>query len=213
MASTAKNFKGDASELKMRASAEPAFDLTGQALDQFYESGAESSAFLLMLYDEGRMPFSNRINREVFVTFIKQALANYPSTGTFEAYLFVLREVFGAESDFLFEVPAPGKLNISVNAVSDIVFGFLVREYSDGILSTFTLTTSDDEELLFRGLSGIENEHQFNLLFSEIMPAGIFPTLSLEFFSKSDFIGEDDDGIFGIITYADDSIIFVETGE
>ncbi len=208
-----QNFKGDETELKMRASAEPAFDVVDTALDDFYENGGECSPFLLMLYDEGRAPYSNRIGRDVFVSFIKRALDNFPFVGNFETYNFILREIFGAESDIIFTVPAPGKLSISVNAVADAAFEFVARELEDGQYSFFTIGTLDGvDDIVFRGVSGIESEAELKLLFSELIPGGIVPEIFLEFFTKFSFIGEDGDGVFDVITDLGDEIIFVEIG-
>lgn len=209
---TYQTFKNDIAEQKMHASGAPAFDLVSRALDEFYQGGETCDAFLLMLYDSGRMPFSQRIKREVFVSFIKKALANFPQIGSFESYLFILREVFGVESDIFFEVPAPGKLNLFVNAVSDITFDALGRELNDGVYSFFDIGTQGAETIVFRGLSGIETEHDLSLLFSEIMPAGIFPDIALEFYSRSVFTGEDETGVFDLIDHLGNQLIFVETG-
>ncbi len=210
----AQNFKGDANELKMRASAEPAFDLTNVALDDFYQNGDVCSPFLLMLYDEDRIPFSQRIDRDVFVSFFKKAFENFPFIGNFESYIFILQEVFGADTQVLFDVPAPGKLSISVNAQTDSVYDFLVIEIIDGEVVLSTLGTLDGlDNLVLRGLSGIETEEELALLFAELIPAGIFPEISLDFFTISTFIGEDDSGVFDVIDSDENTLIFVETGD
>ena len=89
---TAQSFKGDATELKMQAAASPAFDLASLALDDFYSGGSNSSPFLLMLYDSGRAPYSQRINRETFVAFIRKAIESFPPIGNCESYVFILKE-------------------------------------------------------------------------------------------------------------------------
>lgn len=209
----AQNFKGDAIEQKMRAAGEPALDFTSLALDDFYEGGANSAAFILSLYDQGRLPFSQRIDRDVFVAFFQKAYENFPFIGSFESYIFILKEIFGAESEILFEVPAPGKLNISVNAVADVVYDAVVRELiSSSAYDFFTLATLDNEDIVFRGIAGIETEYELGLLFAEIMPAGIYPTISLEFFTKSTFIGEDGDGVYDVTDNNTNQIVFIEIG-
>lgn len=206
----AQNFKGDELELKFRGAGEPALDLTSSALDDFYEQGDMSDAFLLMLYDEGRVPFSERIGRDVFVPFVRQAFENFPFIGNFESYLFILHEIFGADALILFDVPAPGRLQIDVSAVSDTVFEAIAREFTAGQYEFFNLATSDDDDLVFRGLSGISSEHDLELLISEIVPAGIVPEITLEFFSIFVFIGEEAGDFFGIITQDGDEIVFIE---
>lgn len=212
-----QKFKGDALELKMIACAEPALSITGAALDDFYQGAYDADDFILGLYDAGRMPFSQRIGRDVFISFIKKALANFPTIGTFDSYLFILWEIFGTESEITFTVPAPGKLEIAVNAISDTTFESLVRELTPGSGGTsysydlFTLSTMDGYDIAFRGISGIETEYELNLLFAEIIPAGIVPTISLEFFSKYVFITFEDDPS-EMITHLGDEIVFIEIG-
>jgi len=207
---TSQKFKGDETELKYEVSAKPVLDLISGSLDELLEGAELTDAFLLMLYDEGRIPYSNRIKREVFVQFIKGAFLKFPFMGSFESYIFILREIFGPDTDLIFEVPAPGKLNLSVNASSDLVYDFIARELDSGFYTFYNISTSDGDDLVFKGLAGIETESELALLFSEIMPAGIFPTISLDYFLKSTFYGEDTDGVFDMITSIGDSLIFIE---
>lgn len=208
-----QNFKGDAVELKMQACATPAFQITGTALDSFLEGGADSDPFLLMLYDEKRMPFSDRVTRNVFVPFIKKALLNFPFIGNFESYIFILKEIFGADAEVIFDVPAEGHLLVSVNAAAGLSFEAIGREYKDGVYEFFNLITQDGEQIIFSGIAGIETEKELSLLFSEIIPAGIFPEISLDFFSKSVFIGYEGTDIFDVTDHIGNQIIFIEFGD
>lgn len=205
-----QTYKGDETELKYKRAGESFLDTISGSLDELYSGADTSDAFLLMLYDEGRVPYSQRIKREAFVRFIKGALENFAFIGSFDSYIFILREIFGPETDLIFEIPAPGKLEISVNASSDLVFEAIGRELESGSYSFFNISTSDGDDLVFKGLAGIETEAELELLFSEIMPAGLAPTVSLDFFLKSTFFGEDGTGEFDMLTSFDDNIIFIE---
>jgi hypothetical protein len=207
-----QNYKGDETELKYKAVGNEVFMATNQDLNDFKEGAYNCGEFLLMLYDEDRTPYSDRIPRDSFVSFYRKALENIPFIGNFESYLFILREIFGQDVDVFFEVPAAGKLNISVNPFTDTLFDAIVRELVSGVYEYYDLITSDGDELAYKTLPGVETEAELNLLFSEIIPAGIFPTVSLDFFVKSTFYGVDDDGESDIITSFDDTIIFIEVG-
>lgn len=208
----AQNFKGDAEELKMRAVVDPLLDLTNTALDQFYLNGFNCDAFLLMLYDANRMPFSQRIGRDAFIQFIKEALVNFPSIGTFESYIFILRAVFGIDSDITFEVTAPGKLSIAVDAYSEVTFDFIGRDLVAGVYSYFDMITFEGDGLVLRGIAGIQSEYELNLLFAEIMPAGIVPTITLDFLTKYFWISEEGAEFFDMTDDSDNQIIFIELG-
>lgn len=208
-----QTFKGDQTELKMLAAAGPVFDRTSSALDEFYADGFNCNPFLVMLYDEKRMPFSSRIDKEPFLIFIKEALTRFPFTGTFDVYLFILFAIFGADSEINFEVPAPGKLSIDVNAISNLEFEFIGRDFINGNYVFYNMVDYTGDRLAFRGISGIKTEHDLKLLFSEIMPAGIAPTISLTFFGRYNFVALYDDGLlYEILDSFGNQIIFMEIG-
>ncbi len=177
-----QNFKGDATELKMEAAVSPALSLASASLSEFYEQGSSCDAFLLMLYDEGRATYSNRINRETFVAFIKQAIERFAFVGNFESYIFILKEIFGDDAEIEFVVPDPGKLEITITAQANVISTALVREFlEEGGFEFFDLIDHEGDEIIFIGIAGIDSEYQLGLLFAEIMPAGIIPTIELDF--------------------------------
>lgn len=208
-----QNFKGDPVELRFQESARPVLDRVRFDMDQFFSDGFNSSAWLLLLYDENRMPFSERIKREAFVDFIREALKNFPFSGTFDTYLFVLRAVFGELSEIFFEVPAPGKLAIDIDATSSLEFDFIGREFNGTSFDEFDMIDSEGNKLIFRGIAGIETPYELELLFSELMPAGIIPTITLSFFERSIFVAEDDLGnLDQVVDHDGNLIIFWEIG-
>ncbi len=207
-----QNFKGDAVELKIQSIADTLFSNINISLDQFYVDGYNSSDFLLMLYDEQRMPFYRTIARDAFIPFIKEALIRFQFTGSFDTYLFLLKSLFGDDSDITFSVAAPGKLDIAIDAYSELTFDFIVREITESGYAEYTLATSELDDIVIRGIAGIQNEYELGLLFSEIMPAGITPTISLDFLSKYFWISEEDSVFYDMIDDVGDQIIFIELG-
>lgn len=207
-----QKFKGDDFELQMEEAAKPAFDSTDHALDDFYDGCYLASDWLLALYDAGRMPFSQRVPRDSFVDFFKQALGYFPSTGTFEAYLFILESIFGEGTDVQFEVPAAGKLEVLVNAASSLSFDFQAREFIGDGFNFFEMETVDGDTISFRGISGIDSEAELIQLLSELIPVGVFTDIALTFFEISSFIAEDTLGNeFLIIDHLGNQIIFFES--
>lgn len=202
-----EKFKGDEVELKFEAAAQPAFDLTSAALDDFYAEGFDSTPWLLMLYDENRMPYSQRINKDAFVDFIKETLKRFPTIGTFDTYLFVLRAIFGLSSEINFTIPSPGILQIDLNASSSLEFDFVAKNEL-GELDNIV----DDlgNQIIFRGIAGIETEYELELLFSEIMPAGITPHINLSFYERFEFIAWEGSNIYEIVDHLGNQIVFNE---
>lgn len=194
-----QNFKGDITELKYQAAGSKPFEITRVSLHEFFVGAFDCDEFLLMLYDSGRMPFSNRVPREAFVNFIRQAIPDFPATGTFEVYIFMIRALFGSTATIQFTVPGPGKLDIEVNAPgSSLVFDWVVKEIVGGATILSQLVTHDDEEFQLNGISGIETEAQLKVLIAELMPAGIYTTLALTFFHLYQFVAN----------YAGDGVLF-----
>lgn len=195
----------------MEAAAKPAFDVCSTSLTEFNNGSYEASPFLLMLYDEGRMPFSDRVLRDTFVEFFKEALTRFPFTGTFESYVFILRAIFGDSAQILFDVPAPGKLDITVNTELTVSYDFIAREFVGGEYVDSEIIDSGGNNLVFTGISGIDSQYQLQQLLSELVPAGIYLLLTLTNFTLNDFIAEDSGGNFDEIIDSDgNSIVFIE---
>lgn len=201
-------FKGDDIEMRMDAAGKPAFDITNAALDAFFADQGNATPFLLMLYDSGRMPFSDRVPRDSFPAFFREALARFPFTGTFEAYIFILEAIFGQGSGVLFEVPAPGKLEISVNAASSLEFGWQAFEQDGDSQVISDMTDHLGNFITFAGVSGIDSEYELKMLLSEIIPAGIYAEVVLAFFALFNFV---DDGNNAIVDHLGNQIVFIET--
>ncbi len=205
-----QKFKGDALELKIEAAGKPAFDLTGLALDEFYDGAFTANDFLLMLYDSGRMPFSDRVPRDSFVAFFKEALARFPSTGTFESYIFIMKAIFGERTDVQFAVPAPGKIEMIVNAEAALDFGFQAREYVDGAYIIHDMVTMDGEGIIFQGISGIDSEAELTQLLAELIPAGIFADIALTFFTIDSFVAEYGGDTYFMVDHEGNQLVFFE---
>jgi hypothetical protein len=205
-------FKGDTTEQKFLAAGQPAFDLISVAQDAFLASGKTASDFLLMLYDEGRVPFVDRVPRDAFVAFFREAVERFPSTGTFEAYLFILKSVFGEDTEVLFDVPSAGKLEMVINAGTALPFDLVVTQWNGFAFEDFTLVTEDGDTITVTTLSGIDSQGELEALLAELIPAGIWPDITLTFFEVSGFLAEDPVGVESLIVdHLDNQIVFVET--
>ncbi len=207
-----KTFKGDAVELKFIEAGAEAFDVTSASIDEMYAGASTSNPFLLMLYDEGRVPYSQRVKREAFVNFYKELVNQLQVVGTFEAYLFVLRAVFGVESEVFFDSPDPGTLEITVNVANEFTFDFVAREIVAGIEVFSEMVTQDEEQLVFRGISGFSTDHDVELFFSELIPIGIIPTFAINFYDYSFFVADQSGTLYDVIDDDGNQIVFYEIG-
>lgn len=210
---TPQYFKGDPLELKMDAAGRRAFDITDGALDSYWTNAYTAADFLLMLYDTGRMPFSDRVPREAFVGFIRMMIPNFSVIGTFEAYLFIIQSIFGASSNVLFDVPGPGQLSMIIATPATLEFDWQGQEVGSSGYQSFGMQTSDGYDLQFRGISGIDSEPKLKQLLSELIPLGVFTSITLQFFRLSVFVGQDSVGAQdAIVDHLGNQIVFFETG-
>lgn len=208
---TPQYFKGDAKEIKFDTVGKGPIDLTGLALDQFYDEAFDCAEFLLMLYDEGRVPFSDRVPRDAFVSFLIQCIANANFIGTYESYIFLVNGIFGEGSSIFFGTPVAGKITMIISSSSTANFTFVARELIDGGYEYFDMVTGDGETLEFVGFPGIESEAELQQLLAEFIPAGIYADITLVIFTTFLF-AVDDGGDFTISDDLGNDIIFFELG-
>lgn len=197
-----QNFKGDATESKMYAVGEPILDLIHLAKDEFYAQGFTAAQFLLMLYDEERIPFSQRIPRDAFVAFFREMQAYSNFTGTFETYLFVLRGIFGQVAEINFDVPNPGELEISINTTNTVEHAMFGDDGGD-----FFLVDDDDNQMVGDQIAGITSQYELDLLFKEIVPAGINPTVAISFYEYFSMVGDESSVDYNIVDDDDNQFI------
>ena len=209
---TPQYFKGKANEIKMDNVVVPIMDQIALSKDQYFAQAFSVTDFLLMLYDSGRMPFSDRIAREAFIPFLNQSIANANFIGTYESYIFLIRSIFGADSGIFFEEVTPGVLTLTISSSNSSEFVFVAREIVDGAYVETEIITSEGENLAFAGFPGIESEAELKSLLAEFTPAPIFADITLIFFSTALFLVEDDDGEFTIVDHENNDIIFFELG-
>lgn len=214
-----QNFKGDPTELKFYNAGREAFDSCTIAKDQFFAGAYTAGDFMLMLYDAGRMPFVARVPRDTFVSFIRQAIPNSRFMGTFESYLFILRSIFGANVGVQFTVPDPGQLEVEVNAAgfssrdvpsAYVDFDWVAKRIEGSSVFIDELVTSDGEQMILSAITGIETEGQLQALFAELIPAGILTTITLTFFTISQWITDGLDQDYTIVASNGDEIVFYE---
>lgn len=99
--------------------------------------------------------------------------------GTFEYYLSVFRKIFGSNVVVEFEIPAPGVLNINVEAAELQLADFLAREIVDDEYLFREVVDQDGDNITFQILFGIKTQLEMDLLINELAPSIIFTTATL----------------------------------
>lgn len=174
-----QNFKGDVLELKFINSADPICTTVSTDKTNFYNSAYLVQDLGGMIYDSGRAPLSNAIDREIFIQSFAEIFDAFVQVGTAEAYLTVFRKVFGEDVDVTFAVPGPGQLNIDIIAVGLDLNNFAVRSIVDNAYVLDDVVTQDDENIVISTLKGFQSQYELEQMLFEMVPAGIYTQISL----------------------------------
>ncbi len=172
-------FKGDATEQKMYAAAAPTIDLLSLVLSTYFTDAYGSVEMGELLFDSQRIPLTNAIRREIFITCFKQILMAWAYCGTFESYLTVFRKIFGEDAEIEFTVPGPGKLTIDVTSSGTQNYNFIAREIVDNDYVFSNIVDYDDNQIVFQAIQGIDTEAELITVLFTMVPGGIFTDVSL----------------------------------
>ncbi len=132
-----------------------------------------------MIYDTGRSPLSNAIVRSIFRESFKEIFEAFIAGGTFESYLTVFRKIFGDDVVVEFTVPDPGKLEIDITAAGLEISEFLARYIEDDAYVFDEIIDYEGDTIVFQGIKGFETQYEVEQMLRELVPAGIFTTISL----------------------------------
>jgi hypothetical protein len=174
-----QNFKGDALELQMEAVVEPIIEQVGIQKDSFYNEAYEAAPLGDLLWTSQRSPLANAILQDIFRNAFKQIFDAFVEAGSFESYLIVFRKVFGDDVIVEFTVPAPGKLEIDIEATGVEISQFVSRYIEDNEYFFDHIVDDVGDNICFRTVKGFETQYELEQMLFEMVPGGIFTTISL----------------------------------
>ena len=172
-------YKGDETELKFVAGGADVFDTVSTVKDLFYEECFECFILGEILFDSARSPLANAIDRTIFRSSFTEIYDAFVDVGTFEAYLTVFSKIFGSTSTVTFTVPAAGKLNIDITALGIEESIFQDRYIENNAYQYAEVTTQAGEHIIFQSIKGFQSEYELEKMLFEMVPAGIFTTITL----------------------------------
>lgn len=173
-------FKGDEQEKKFYDVFASVSTLVSDSLDQFFAGAFTTAALGDMLFETRRTPLANAIKQEVYRDAFSQIFSDaFVKVGTFEAYIAVFKAVFGDDVSVEFEVPGPGKLNITIAAEGVELSNWVAREIVDNAYVESDIVDEEGENIAFQTVKGLESEYEVNVMLFEMVPAGIFTQISL----------------------------------
>lgn len=179
MAETQK-FKGDDLELQMEATGADIMDSVEMQLDAFFEGAYEAMPLGDSIYDSGRSPLSNAIDRDIFRQSFPELFTAFTMAGTFDSYITVFQKIFGADVEIDFTVPASGKLNIDIIAADVELSEFVARNIESNSYVYSPIITQDDDQIVFQSIKGFKTQYELEQMLYEMVPAGIYTIITLE---------------------------------
>lgn len=172
-------FKGDATELKMTASASPVLSNISVSLSEYFDKLYSTVPLGELVYDQMRFPLTNAIKRDIFIGAFAELLQSWSFCGTFESYILVFKKIFGEDVDIDFTVPAPGKLQIDITSAGVQNFDFIARSIVDDAYVYDNVVDDVGDQIVFAAVQGLETESELEKVLFTMVPNGIYTEVSL----------------------------------
>lgn len=172
-------FKGDETEVKFYSVGQPILDSVSQQRQAFFDGAYSSFVLGELLYDLKLAPLTTAIPRSIFRESFATVFDAFLEAGSFESYLTVFRNIFGNGVGVVFTVPAPGKLTIAITASAVELSKFIARYISSNAYVFDHVVTQDSDNIVFQSLKGFQTQYELEQMLREMVPAGIFTTISL----------------------------------
>lgn len=169
----------DLKEKRVYEILKPLFDNLSNERDLFFTDSYSNFMLGQAIWDADASPLANVIPREIFRTSFSSIFESFLEAGSFEGYLNVFRQVFGANVDVTFTVPSAGKLLIDIVA-SDLELDFFtVREIISNSYIYDNLITQDLDNIMLRSVKGITTQYELEQMLFELVPSGIYTQITL----------------------------------
>lgn len=172
-------YKGDAKEIQFDLCGQPIMEILSDDRDTFFDEAYACFALGDLLYTENRAPLANAVEQDIFRELFATIFEAFVSAGTFESYLSVFRNIFGDDVTVDFTVSGPGQLDIDLQATGTLTATRLSREILGGSYVYYDRLTSAGDTRVASIPKGFQTEYEAEQMLFELVPAGIYTTISL----------------------------------
>lgn len=174
-------FKGDATEQKFVDVSEVVGGGLELQKDLFFEDAYNCQDLGALLYDNDFAPLSNAIQRDIFKSSFQTIFDQFLEAGSAESYLTIFRKIFGDDADVTFTVPAPGKLQIAIEAEGIEESNFGLRRIVDNqyVVDELVDREMPGNNIVFQTIKGFTSQYELEQMLFEMVPAGIYTEISL----------------------------------
>lgn len=175
-----QNYKPtDEKELKFENSAGPVLDLISNELDLLNSNAFTTGPLGDLLVESARAPLSKAIEQTIFRSAFKEIFDAFIKVGTFEAYITVFKKIFGDSVNIIFTIPAPGKLNIEIEAAGVEFFDFVERRVVSNAYVYNEVVDYDLANIVFQIIRGFQTQYELEQMLFEMVPGGIYTEITL----------------------------------
>lgn len=172
-------FKGDAKELKFDAAGAAVTGPLSDEKTEFFDGAYSCFVLGELLWDNQLSPLSRAIPRVIFREAFASIFESFRVAGTFESYLTVFRQIFGADVEVTFTVPDPGKLEIDIVATGIELFDALTRYIENNQYVLDELIDDEGDNIAFQAIKGFESQAELEKMLFEMVPDGIWTQITL----------------------------------
>lgn len=174
-------FKGDDDEKKFASSMVPTLEALSTSKSEMFDGLYTTGPLGDLIYSSNRSPLATAIRQEIFRVAFNEIFTAFISAGSFESYLTVFRKIFGTDVNIQFAVPGPGKLNIAIIASSITVDNLVARYIESEVYLFDELIDYDGNNIAVGTIKGFQSQYELETMLFEMVPNGIFTTISLSF--------------------------------
>lgn len=172
-------FKGDAEEIKFDESAKVIISDLSTSKDLFWAGAFEAAPLGDLLFLTKKSPLAGAISQDIFRLAFKEIFNAFIHVGTFEAYLTVFNKIFGSSVIVTFTVPAPGRLQIHIEAEGVELSNFVARYIDNNNYIFDDVITFGLDNIVFQTIKGFTTQYELEQMLFEMVPAGIFTEITL----------------------------------
>lgn len=174
-----KYFKGDETEILFYNVFNALLTSLEAEKDELYTDAYNAYSLGDAIWESKKSPLTNAISQEVFRTFFNELFTYFAQVGTAEAYINVFKQIFSDTVDITFTVPGPGKLNIAIDANEVELSDFIARTIVADAYVYEEVIDDEGDNIAFQTVVGLQSEAEVNTMLFEMVPQGIYTTISL----------------------------------
>lgn len=175
----AQKFKGDETELKFYNSGQPIAALMSDSKTDFFDGAYACAVLGDLLFNERRAPLANAIPQDIFRGSFSEVFDAFLVAGSFESYLLVFKKIFGDDATITFTVPAPGKLQIAIEAAGIELSNLIVRQIENDAYVNYRMIDQEGNAIMVQTIKGFQSQYELEQMLFEMVPDGIYTEITL----------------------------------